>query len=119
MGRDDVEADVRLVAEQRFVQQHSEQTDEVALVGADDVLERAQDGAVRARHGDLQLLRGQLPTMLDELVRRPDVVTQLTEHGMRHVWRIGLPRLTNRPRPLRPRNVSLSTMTSPRDITTI
>ena len=101
------------------MQQHPEQTDEVALVGADDVLERAQDGAVGAGHRELQLPRAQLPTMRDEPVRRPDVVTQLTEHRMGHVWRIALPRLMNLPRPLRPRNVSFSTMTSPRDITTV
>src|SRR5687768_13080177 len=105
------------MTEHRFMDQDSEQTDEVALIRAHDVLERAQDRAIRARHRELQLLRCQLPTMLDELVRRPDVVTQLTEHRMGHVWRMGLPRLMNRPRPLRPRNLSLSTTTSPRDIT--
>src|SRR5437867_2458277 len=100
------------------MQQHPAQTDEVALVGADDVLERAQDRTIGARHGELQLLRGQPPTMLDEPVRRPDVVTQLTKHRMGHVCRIGLPRLMNLPRPFRPKNLSLSTMTSPRDMTT-
>ncbi len=33
------------MTEERFVQQHPEQTDEVALVRADDVLKRTQDRA--------------------------------------------------------------------------
>src|SRR5437773_9460837 len=101
------------------MQQHPEQTDEVALVGADDVLDRAHDGPVGAGHRELQLLRAQLPTMRDEPVRRPDVVTQLTEHRMGHVWRIALPRLLILPRLLRPRKVSFSTIVSPRVVTTV
>src|SRR5439155_5371990 len=61
---------------------HREETPEVAFVRGDDVQERLVDRAVRARHGQLQLLRTQASHVFDEPFRRPNVVPELPENEL-------------------------------------
>ena len=90
----------------------------VPLLATDEMLQCPVQGPVRAPSLIVEPRRIQRAAELEKSAVRPRVVTEDVLERRLHVWRIGLPRLMKRPRPLRPRNLSFSTITSPRDITT-
>src|SRR5437867_1522449 len=129
MRRDLVERDLVVEAERWIVEQGAEQPREIPLIGGHDVRKGAPDRPVRAGDREIELGVGERSAVTDEPLRRPHVVSKLSQHERDHAYassarrlriyvcRIGLPRFTNRPRPFLPRNLSFSTMTSPREST--
>src|SRR5687767_3748603 len=95
------------------------ETEEVAVLRGDDVMERAVQRPERTWRRPLELLGRQRRTELEQLQIGPGVVAyQTQECFVGHVCSSGLPRLRNLPRPFFPRKRSPSTITSPRLITT-
>jgi len=98
------------------------QQPDVELLATNDVLKGPVQRSVRAGRAKIKCRWLESTTELEQGLVRPRVVSQdVVESGSRHgpyVWRIGLPRLMNLPRPFFPRNSSFWTMTSPRESTT-
>src|SRR5258705_8022017 len=93
---------------------------EVELLAADDVLERRVQGAVGARCREVQRFRPERRAVLEQGRVRPGVVPQhVIESRAHYVWKSGLPRLMNLPRPFFPSHLSFSTTTSPRERTVV
>src|SRR5207245_69853 len=82
LRRDLIERDIVVLAEHRLGDRH--EATQIALVSADDVFERAADRPVGSGNGELELPLAQGAASLEELLRRPDVVTELAEHRRRH-----------------------------------